>query len=73
MSEGESLGGFDRVWTLMMHSVSTMYIALATLKVSSVSACDQSRPGSPPPTFKRTFRAHIKQSGGVKPGDEAST
>ena len=60
----------------MMHSVSTACIALATLNASSVSACDQSRPGSPPLTFKCTFRICkiimcIKQSGGGEPWDMA--
>ena len=44
----------------MTHSVSTACIALATLNASSVSARDQSCPGSPPPTIKRTFRILCK-------------
>ena len=71
MSEGESLDDFDHVRTLMTRSVSTACIALATLNASSVSAHDQSSPGSSPLTFKRTFRACLKQSGGGEPGDEA--
>ena len=45
---GESLGGFDHVRTLMTPSVSTVCITHATLNALSVSARDQSRPGSPP-------------------------
>ena len=69
MSEGESLGGFDHVQTLMTRSVWQGQYTRWTLNVSSVFARDQSRAGSPPPTFKRTFRIYkiitcIKQSGG---------
>ena len=49
-----------------------------TLNVSSVSARDQSRPGSPPLMLKHKFRVnknrvYIKQRGGGEPGDEASS
>ena len=73
MSEGESLGGFDHVRTLMTrHRQYTWW----TLNASSVSAHDQSRSGTPPLAFKRTFHicktiTRIKQSGGGEPGDEA--
>ena len=46
-----------------------------TLNASSVSACDQSRPASPPPMLEHKFRVNkivrIKQRGGGEPGDEA--
>ena len=76
MLEGKSLGNFDHVQTLMTRSVWHGQYTWWTLNASSVSACDQSCPGSPPPTFKHIFRVykiimHIKQSGGGELEDKA--
>ena len=77
MLERESLGSFDHMRTLMMHSVWQGQYTQWTLNASSVSTRDQSRPGSPSLTFKHTFRVYkiimcIKQSGGGEPGEEAT-
>ena len=52
------LGGTVEMRTLMMHSVWQGQYTWWTLNASSVSARDQSRPGSPLPTFKCTFRIY---------------
>ena len=60
---------------LLSHSFRLAYCTWTqwTLNMSSVSACDQSHPGSPPPKLKHKFRAKLmKRRGGGEPGDEAS-